>query len=229
MITPILEKLILSGRAFYKTAVIGGTKTTVDIENDRFIIITGIHYLGYNTGSTALSLDTITQLSIYGEKGFNHFMFANVRQGTTEYWDSTAGSVRTGRVRAAISQPKIDCYILHTTSVGFSFLTSGGVTPTVGTNGVASGNNPGFEPPIDYGKDGQTGALNVDLTINLNPTLNCDLVPRYTGVGVGTNISRQIQLPAVAATTPISNNNAFMAIANIDYVEVLGIPENIGF
>jgi hypothetical protein len=54
-------------------------------------------------------------------------------------------------------------------------------------------------------------------------------VPRYTGVGVGTNISRQIQLPAVAATTPISNNNAFMAIANIDYVEVLGIPENIGF
>jgi len=229
MITPILEKLILSGRAFYKTAVIGGTKTTVDIENDRFIIITGIHFLGYQSTTFGLARDTLTQLSIYGEKGFNHYMFANSRLSTTAYWDSTAGAERTANVKNAISQPKIDCYILHTTQVGFSFLVQGNVLPTVGTNGVASGNNPGFEPPIDYGKDGQTGALNVDLTVNMNPTLNCDLVPRYTGVGVGTNISRQIQFPAVAATTPTVNNNAFMPIANIDYVEVLGIPDNIGF
>jgi len=229
MITPILEKWILSGRAFYKTAVVGGSKTTVDIENDRFIIITGIHFLGYQSTTFNIGRDTVTQLSIYGEKGFNHYMFANTRLATTEYWDSTAGASRTANVKTAISQPKIDCYILHTTQVGFSFLTSGAVLPTVGTNGVASGNNPGLEPPIDYGKDGQTGALNVDLTINMNPTLNCDLVPRYTGVGVGTNISRQIQLPAVAATTPVSANNAYMPIANIDYVEVLGIPENIGF
>ena len=229
MITPILEKLILSGRAFYKTAVVGGTKTTVDIENDRFIIITGIHFLGYNSTTFGIARDAYTQLSIYGEKGFNHYFFANSRLSSTEYWDSTAGASRTANVKTGISQPKIDCYILHTTQVGFSFLVQGNVLPAVGTNGVASGNNPGLEPPIDYGKDGQPGALNVDLTINVNPTLNSDLVPRFGGIGVGSNISRQIQLPAVAATTPVVNNNAYFPIANIDYVEVLGIPENIGF
>ena len=229
MITPILEKLILSGRAFYKTAVVGGTKTTLDIQNDRFIIITGIHFLGYMGPSTNIARDTNTQLSIYGEKGFNHYFFANVRQSTTEYWDSTAGAARIANIKTAISQPKIDTYLLHTTAVGFSFIVNGGASPTVGTNGVASGNNPGLEPPIDYGKDGQTGALNVDLTINMNAALTCDLVPRYTGLGVGTVISNQIQLPAVAATTPTSAANSYLPIANIDYVEVLGIPENIGF
>jgi|LauGreDrversion4_2_1035121.scaffolds.fasta_scaffold06831_20 hypothetical protein len=229
MITPILEKLILSGRAFYKTAVVGGNKTTVDIENDRFIIITGIHFLGYQSTTFNIGRDTITQLSIYGEKGFNHYMFANSRLATTEYWDNTAGAPRTGNIKTAISQPKIDCYILHTTSVGFSFLTSGSTLPTVGSNGVASGNNPAYATPLDYGKDGDGSPLNVDLSVNMNPALNCDLVPRYAGIGVGTLISRQIQLPAAAGTTPITNNNPYMCIANIDYVEVLGIPENIGF
>jgi hypothetical protein len=229
MITPILEKLILSGRAFYKTAVVGGNKTTVDIQNDRFIIITGIHFLGYQSTTFNIGRDTVTQLSIYGEKGFNHYMFANSRLGTTEYWDSTAGAARTGNIKVAVSQPKIDCYILHTTSVGFSFLTSGSTLPSVIRNGLATGNNPGLEPPLDYGKDGQPGALNTDLIINMNAALSCDVVPGYGGLGVGGSFSSQIQLPAVAGTTPITNNNPYMCIANIDYVEVLGIPENIGF
>ena len=218
----------MCGRAFFKTAVVGGSKTTIDIENDRFIIITGIHFLGYQSTTFNIGRDTLTQLSIYGEKGFNHYMFANTRLGTTEYWDSTAGASRTANVKNAISQPKIDCYILHTTQVGFSFLTSGAILPSIGANGIASGNNPAFEPPIDYGKDGQTGALNVDLSINMNPTLLCDLVPRYAGIAVGSNVSRQIQLPAVAGTTPVSANNAYLPIANIDYVEILGQPNNIG-
>jgi hypothetical protein len=229
MITPILEKLILSGQAFYKTAVVGGTKSTIDIQNDRFIIITAIHYLGYMGVSTNLQRDTNCQLSVYGEKGFNHYFFANVRQSTTEYWDSTAGAARIVNVKTAISQPKIDTYILHTTSVGFSFIVNGGAAPTVPRNGIATGNNPGLEPPLDYGKDGQVGALNVDLQINMNAALTCDVVPGYSGLGVGGSFSNQIQLPATAATMPTVAANSYMPIANIDYVEVLGIPENIGF
>ena len=60
MITPILEKLILSGRAFYKTAVVGGSKTTLNIENDRFIIITDILFLGYGTSSASIFADVNT-------------------------------------------------------------------------------------------------------------------------------------------------------------------------
>lgn len=227
MITPILEKLILSGRAFYKTAVVGGSKTTLNIENDRFIIITDIHFLGYGSSTTGTQADANTQLSIYGEKGFNHFIFANVRTGTTSYWDSTAGAERRVAVRNAISNPKIDTYILHTTSVGFSFIISGLTVPT-STLAIASGNNPGLQPPIDYGIDGQPGALNVDTIVTMVPGLDNDLVPRFGGIGVGTAISNQIQYPATAALKPLVAAPA-MPIANISYVEVLGIPENIGF
>lgn len=227
MITPILEKLILSGRAFYKTAVVGGSKTTINIENDRFIIITDIYFLGYNSASLGVTTDQNTQLSIYGEKGFNHFIFPNIRGGSNEYWDSTAGATRRAAVKNAISIPKLDTYILHTTQVGFSFIISGTTGPT-STLAVASGNNPGLQPPIDYGIDGQPGALNVDTLVTMVAGLDSDLVPRYGGIGVGSPISNQIQYPATALTKPPINAPA-IPIANICYIEVLGIPENIGF
>lgn len=227
MITPHLEKLILTGRAFYKTAVVGGSKTTLNIDNDRFIVITDIHYLGYGSATIGTGTDNNTQLSIYGEKGFNHFIFANARTGSTEYWDTLAAAARRVTVRNAISNPKIDTYLIHTTQVGFSFIISGSAVPT-STLAVASGNNPGLEPPIDYGKDGQTGALNVDTIITPVAGIDNDLVPRYTGIGVGTAVSNQVQYPATAATKPLIGAPAF-PIANISYVEVLGVPGNIGF
>jgi hypothetical protein len=227
MITPILEKLILSGRAFYKTAVVGGSKTTLDIENDRFIIITDIYFLGYGSSTIGIGTDNNTQLSVYGEKGFNHYIFANARTGSSEYWDSTAGASRRVTVRNAISPAKIDTYILHTTSVGFSFIVSGSAVPT-STLSIASGNNPGLQPPIDYGIDGQPGALNVDTIVTPIAGLDNDVVPRFTGIAVGTPISNQIQYPATAALKPVIAAPAF-PIANITYVEVLGQPDNIGF
>lgn len=227
MITPILERLILSGRAFYKTAVVGGSKTTLEIENDRFIIITDIHFLGYGSATIGTGSDNNTQLSIYGEKGFNHYIFANARTGSTEYFDTVAAAARRVTVRNAISSPKIDTYLIHTTQVGFSFIVSGTAVPT-STLAIASGNNPGLEPPIDYGKDGQTGALNVDTIVTPVAGLDNDLVPRYTGIGVGTAISNQIQYPATAALKPAIGAPSF-PIANITYVEVLGVPTDIGF
>ena len=226
MITPKLEELILCGRAFFKTAVVGGSKTTIDIENDRFIIITDIHFLGYSSSTIGTGADVNTQLSIYGEKGFNHFIFANARAGTTEYYDSGGGAARRVTIRNAISSPKIDTYILHTTSVGFSFIVNGATTPT-STLAIASGKNPGLQPPIDYGIDGQPGALNVDTIVTPVAGIDNDLVPRYAGIGVGTAISNQIQYPATAATKPTIGAPAF-PIANIIYVEVLGQPNNIG-
>jgi hypothetical protein len=48
MITPHLEKLILCGKAFFKTFVAGGDKHTLSFGNDRFIIITDITYFPMN-------------------------------------------------------------------------------------------------------------------------------------------------------------------------------------
>lgn len=227
MITPKLEQLILCGKAFFKTAVVGGSKTTIDIDNDRFIIITDITYLPYvnNVQVGNLTADVNTQLSIYGERGFNHYIFANARSYGTNYYD-VANSTEVESVDKMPMPPqKIDCYILHTTQVGFSFILS--PQTMIATIGVAPFNNPAYEPPLDYGKDGMTGALNV--ATDLTPTagfLN-QVVNRATGLGVGTAITQQVQYPANVINTP-EPNIPTLPIANINYVEILGQPNNIG-
>lgn len=227
MLTPKLEELILCGKAFFKTAVVGGSKTTINIDNDRFIIITDITFLPYiNTNvPPGGSNDANTQLSIYGERGFNHYFFANQRPAASIFFDGV--SINSAYVSNPSTIQKIDCYLLHTTQVGFSFLTDSTVTPT-STATVAAFNNPAFEPPLDYGKDGMTGALNVDNDIQFFAALNNSVINRATGLGVGSAITQQVQLPANTVTKPIVNNNKFFPIANINYVEILGQPNNIG-
>lgn len=228
MLTPKLEELILCGKAFFKTAVVGGTKTTINIDNDRFIIITDITFLPYINADLPPGnyfADANTQLSIYGERGFNHYFFANQRPAATVFYDG--GGPNQTYLKTPVQTQKIDCYLLHTTQVGFSFLTSGNLGVS-STTTVAAFNNPAFEPPLDYGKDGMTGALNVDNDIQYLPVLNNSVINRATGLGIGSAITQQVQLPADAQTTPVVNNNKFFPIANINYIEILGQPNNIG-
>lgn len=223
MLTPKLEELILCGRAFFKTAVIGGSKTTIDIDTDRFIIITDITYLPYYNELRPINQreDANTQLSIYGERGFNHYFFANAR---------IYGAVDQGSevsAKAAMPPQKIDTYLLHTTQVGFSFLVDRDTIPS-STIGIAAANNPGFEPPLDYGKDGLTGSLNVDTQVIVTGALVNQVVNRLTGLGIGSDATQQIQMEARGLLKPEVNNNKFFPIANINYVEILGQPNNIG-
>lgn len=232
MLTPKLEELILCGKAFFKTAVVGGSKTTIDIDTDRFIIITDITFLPYIPSNVELLFDigssNNTQLSIYGERGFNHYFFANRRKMMQNVFngDPVAPDIVPTRAFMPLGAQTIHCYILHTTQVGFSFLINTNVITT--TSGVAPFNNPAYELPLDYGKDGMPGALNVDTDITLEPGLLNQVVNRATGLGIGSAISQQIQLPATVNTLPEVNNNSEFPIANINYVEILGQPNNIG-
>ena len=232
MLTPKLEELILCGRAFFKTAVIGGSKTTIDIANDRFIIITDITYLGYQSLVAGLdaAINTLTQLSIYGERGFNHYMFRNKMAGEGIYYDPGAGGSQKGAIAVPLPHQTINCFLLHTTQVGFSFIVSNNLFPgPISTVGVASADNPGYQPPLDYGIDGLTGAIPVDTDITINAGLLNQVVNRGgSGLGVGSNVSQQIQILASAATKPIVNGNHEFAVANVNYVEILGQPNNIG-
>ena len=229
MVTPKLEELILCGKAFFKTAVVGGSKTTIDIDNDRFIIITDITYLPYTPQNTdyffTADRSNNTQLSIYGERGFNHYFFANRRRYWMNVFAPPDEAIPTTAMMP-LGVQKIDCYLLHTTQVGFSFLVSSRVPVT--TNGVAPFNNPAYDVPLDYGKDGMPGALNVDTDITMEPGLLNQVVNRATGLGIGSAVSQQIQFPATINTTPEVDSNPEFPIANINYVEILGQPNNIG-
>jgi hypothetical protein len=115
---------------------------------------------------------------------------------------------------------------LHTTQVGFSFLIS--PQSTAATLSIAAFNNPAYEPPLDYGKDGMTGALNVFTDITPTGMILNQVVNRATGLGVGTAVTQQIQYAATVNALPSCTNNPTFPIANINYVEILGQPNNIG-
>jgi len=49
-----------------------------------------------------------------------------------------------------------------------------------------------------------------------------------SGLPEGAHVTEQIQLPAVIQNRPNIDNNPEFPIANINYVEILGQPGNIG-
>jgi len=232
MITPKLEELILCGKAFFKTAVVGGSKTTINIDNDRFIIITDITFLPYCNFfdiDARNNANANTQISIYGEKGFNHYIFANQRLYGDAYFDSNAATEFTVARPMPLASQTIHCYLLHTTQVGFSFILSGTNFGPTSTLSIASFDNPAYEPPLDYGKDGMPSAINIDSDITNTLGLLNQVVNRATGLGVGSAVSQQVQYPATGVTKPIVGGNSQYPIANVNYVEILGQPNNIGF
>lgn len=215
MITPTLEKLILCGKAFYKTFIAGGTKHTLNISEDRFIIITDITYFPMNcepadeTGKDNHN----TQVSIYGERGYNHFIFRN--------YNNT--NIVNANVHGFCSPVTINTFMLHEQQVGFSFCNAPFFINSV--SGVANTENPSYIPPIDYGKNGDPGAVPVVLTADdFTATMQNNFTVRP---GAGIVESQQLRFPFSAATSFNINNSYEYPLLIVNYVEVLGSANNI--
>jgi hypothetical protein len=213
MITPQLENLILCGKAFFKTFVAGGDKHTLTFGNDRYIIITDITYFPMSCEQN--EQNTNTQVSIYGERGYNHYIFRNYYSALT-----------TGGIQQFVTPVTINTFILHEQQVGFSF--SNAPFLLNGFVGIADTRNPGYAPPLDYGIDGQPGAVPVLLTADAlgAPNIQNNFVTRPTA---GTNESQQLFFPVDASNSfgsSITENSAYPLML-VNYVEVLGQPGNI--
>lgn len=222
MITTKLEELILKGRAFFRTAVIGGTqKATINIDEDRFIIITDVTYFpGYYKPLTSEGPDKKTdfasQFTIYGNRGFNNFVVRH----KFDYYPAN-------REYSVSNHVRFDLYILHTEQVGFSFCKAKDIAPT---NFVAPANNPGYAPPTDYGKVGDTGAIPTSTTSTIVSPTN-RLINNTSRPGSGSNNAKSFVIPFDSDTqildTEIVYTNQY-PILHVNYVEVLGLPNNLG-
>ena len=233
MITQGLEKLILCGRAFPKTFVAGGgQKSNIFVENDRFIVITDIVYfsrkplVGTATyrdcvdNNDPLTLNTLTtQLTILSERGFNRFLFRD--NLTTQM---------AGEDCSPIGNTKIDTYLIHTKAVSFTF-SKGGNMIAQNINPAGNGNPntiASLQTPSDYGKFGTPGVIPVTIEANVS---SATLFNNNYSVGRnGVNIAESSELAfPVDTLTNMENIKDFncMPIANIFYVEVLGMPGNI--
>jgi hypothetical protein len=166
MLTAQLEKMILEGRASYNTFIAGGSqKHILNVYKDRFIIITDLTYhaganLDKTRGASREAINTFladalnTQVKIFSTKSQNAYIFRNNVQiipngNLGEFWVLPFGSV------------KLDTYLIHESDVSFSFSYAGERRSV--TNGTTKAQSIAFAPPFDYGKDGQPGALPVEL------------------------------------------------------------------
>jgi len=216
MITPTLEKLILCGKAFYKTFIAGGEKHTLDISDDRFIIITDITYFPMNCPPTDEDRgkdNHNTQVAIYGERGYNHFIFRN--------YNNT--NVLNANIHGFTSPVTINTFMLHEQQVGFSFCNAPYFTNVV--TAVVKTEDPAYQPPIDYGKNGDPGAVPVTVqATDFSGTIfnNFSLFPTP-----GINESQQLRYPFDSATRFDINNNYEYPLLIVNYVEILGLPNNI--
>jgi hypothetical protein len=211
MITPELEKMILCGKAFFKTFVAGGTKHTLTFGNDRYIIITDITYFPMNVLANNEFKNNNTQVAIYGERGYNHFIFRNILD-----LDGPR----------AMTPVTINTFLLHEQQVGFSFVNAFNLVNTF--VGVADTENPSYKPPLEYGKDGDIGAVPVLLTADA-PGTTIIQNNFTTRPAPGNNESQQLFFPFDAPNSFANNilNNPAYSLLHVNYVEVLGQPGNI--
>ena len=233
MITQGLERLILCGRAFPKTFVAGGgQKSNIFVQNDRFIVITDIVYFSRKPlvgpatyrdcidNSNPNKLNSLTtQLTILSERGFNRFLFRD--NLTTQM---------AGEDCSPIGNTKIDTYLIHTKAVSFTFSKGGNMlVQNINPAGIEDPNTIGsLQTPSDYGKLGTPGVIPV--TIETTVSSATAFINNYSVGRNGLNVAESNELAfPVDTLTNMDNIEDFncMPIANIFYVEVLGMPGNI--
>lgn len=233
MLTPILEKLILSGRASFNTFVAGASeKSVLFVDNDRFIIITGLTYFpminGEATNLTGAEFTTIlnrnTQMKVFSEKSNNNFIFRNAL--------NVAEIRESGEPRFTLTPGapiKLDTYLIHDSSVSFTFSYAMRVRDL--TRGITPPESVGFPVPIDYGKLGQN-ALPVRLigeTVDAVTPVQIYSGGQFINKGLGNGFTEFVY--PVDANTAIPNTLQEKAqnypLVLVDYVEIQGNPTNI--
>ncbi len=218
MITPQLEKLILCGKAFFKTFVAGGDKHTLTCGNDRFIIITDITYMPMNITDREGNSNHNTQVAIYGERGYNHYIFRN--------FNNT--NVVNANIHGFTSPVTIHTYLLHEQQVGFSFCNA---PYFININtGIANTENPAYQPPLEYGKDGQPNAQIVMLTADAYSVSGNNIQNNFTTRPTsGANESQQLFFGFEQGNSfgDAMDAQSEYPILLVNYVEVLGSANNI--
>jgi len=239
MLTPILEKMILCGKASYNTFVAGGTqKNILNVKKDHYIIITGINYQSIipesysNIGLFVFEYPQLvaflkeslnTQLKIFSTKSNNSFLFRN-------NFDMNIAFADPGDITSALyfltpkNSIKFDTYLIHESDVSFTLSNAG--TTERNLVGTTPADSIGFPPPFDYGKIGQLGSQNV--VLHSFDSLTPDNGFKSAGtqldqLGTFAKSNLEFIFPVDAAHNLRDVNQAISyPIINIEYVEIKG-------
>lgn len=235
MITPILEKLILCGKASFNTFVAGASeKSILFVDNDRFIIITGLTYFPSVNGEKCLDLDEEemqsvldrnTQVKIFSEKSLNNFIFRN---------ELNLSEVRvTATDRSFTVTPgapiKLDTFLIHDNSVSFTF--SYALSVSDAARSITKAQSVAYPLPIDYGKEGQNAlpVRTIGSTIDALTPVNIYSGGPFSNDGTQNGFNEFVYPVDTKTAIPESNMKlaANYPLLLVDYVEIIGNPTNI--
>lgn len=240
MLTSKLEDLIWKGKAFPKTFCVGNTqKHVLNIQPDRFIIITDILYFPFYANQDPESEQAYTtfeqiqkwidnnristQLTILGEKNFNRFQFRN----NISFVKNIEG--REEYLAIPQTPTHLDTYLIHTTGVSFTFSYG---SKWNNSNGNTLPNSTGFSAPVDYGKDGDSVVYSTTQIGDMS-TGDFTFTNYYARNDIPANFPATQELAySVDSTTNILNTYRKYGnqhpILQVSYIEILGSPNNIG-
>ena len=235
MITPHLEKLILCGKASFNTFVAGASeKSVLFVDNDRFIIITGLTYFPSVNASKCLDLTLVetqrilnlnTQVKIFSEKSINNYILRNALNVSEV---KTSATDRNFALTPG-SPIKLDSYLIHDSSVSFSFSYAGSVIDAA--RAVTKAQSVAYPEPIDYGKEGQTAlpVRTIGSTSDALVPVNIYSGGKFSNDGTANGFNEFVYPVDSNTAIPELNMNkaANYPLLLVDYVEIIGNPTNI--
>lgn len=236
MLTSKLEKLVLTGHASFNTFMAGGAeKNVLNIQSDRFIIITDITIFPpagetYSTDEDGLKdlieKKSIFQLKVKSEKSENTF-------GVRSNFSVTRGHNTNEFIVTGGDPVKLDTYLVHTNDVAFIF--SYGAVLKDDLSAVTAPLGVGFKPRSDYGKEGYAESQSIRQVSSIDAGAGDNFLitggNHYFDLGgAGLRASREFIFPIIPDLKPTTkqiNNTCGTPLAIIQYVEILGNPTNI--
>lgn len=165
MLTPLLERVILSGKGQYKTYIACSQKNVISVPKDHFIIITHFSHFPFlpvnqlEPNPAVITRQLVTQMKVFSDKSYTNYVIRNeITRGIG--FNGTTGELipvwNTG-------QPyQENVYLVHETDVSISFSKTQ-LNPTAASSGVAPAGAPAKPTPADYGRNGFAGSIAVAL------------------------------------------------------------------
>jgi hypothetical protein len=232
MLTPRLEKLIVEGKASFKTFTAGGSASqTLQVGNDRYIIIIGFTHFPFVATEDPANIEffaesLITQMRVASDKTINSFVFRNNMHVSIALDESGAlNNVITGG-----SPTSIDTYLIHEDDVTFIF--SKGNAPQTNAVDIKPSKSPAKRPQTGYGRKGiQTAIGNIPVETSKD-VFGAEFRPlgRITPPTSAESYT-EFQFPIVNGVSNLTpaETDIFTGfpLVLVQYVEILGNPNNL--
>jgi hypothetical protein len=246
MLTPILEKAILSGKGSLKTFGIGGMgKNVLPVPDDRFIIIVNIlsfpHFPDANTDLDNGPLSTLNrcvyQLNVNTQSRQWHFP---LRKAFSININDNNPQPDTFPLAGFGNAENIDTYLVCQSGVEFVFLSPGDKGLKSLSQGVTNSNSSGVQPSTGAGRDGIPDSLPQDLV--MQQTFSNSIFMRqnefetaglpggidriYNNYQIGMDDQSRYAQKSLSLNEQLEENWQH-PLGLVQYVEVFGLPTDL--